>query len=406
MYKLLGKFSSKVRYSKQALYRIRSFLLLALVVTIAELPYSVATSQSSRRQETGSAVTWQGILHAGSDLRVVVKISTAGSDPTRIDFYSIDQTGQAFAASGINAEGGQLKFTVAILDGSYEGKLSPDGKTMLGTWKQGGTAFALNLQRANTATAFEIPALPPPPKVMDPKAKPSFAVATIKPSKPDQPGMLYGFPNRRFTSINTSLADLICIAYDIQATQISGGPRWVPTDKFDLAALPEGDGDPSLPQWKGMIKKLLADRYMLVFHFEKRDLPAYVMTIARSGAKLKESQGYSNNFPGLIFEQFGVLSVHNGSTEDFAEIMQSVVLDRPVVDQTALTGRWDFKLQWTPDNTQFKTMGVNIPKPSDALDAPPPLFTAMEEQIGLKLAAMKTSVPVLIIDRVDKPSQN
>jgi uncharacterized protein (TIGR03435 family) len=91
---------------------------------------------------------------------------------------------------------------------------------------------------------------------------------------------------------------------------------------------------------------------------------------------------------------------------DFTELMQSAVLDRPVVDQTGLDGKWDFTLQWTPDETQFAGLGVKVPPPSDAADAPPPLFTAIQEQLGMKLDAQKTQVPVLVIDHVDHPSPN
>jgi len=91
---------------------------------------------------------------------------------------------------------------------------------------------------------------------------------------------------------------------------------------------------------------------------------------------------------------------------DFCGLMQSAVLDRPVVDHTELAGRWNFLLKWTPDQSQFGGMGVKVPPPSDAADAPPPLFTAIQEQIGLKLEAGKAQVPVLEIDHVEKPSGN
>ena len=74
---------------------------------------------------------------------------------------------------------------------------------------------------------------------------------------------------------------------------------------------------------------------------------------------------------------------------DFTQLMQAVVLDRPVVDQTGIQGRWNFVLKWTPDESQFGGMGVKVPPPTNAADAPPPLFTAIQEQIGLKLEARK-----------------
>ncbi len=91
---------------------------------------------------------------------------------------------------------------------------------------------------------------------------------------------------------------------------------------------------------------------------------------------------------------------------DFTGLMQSAVLDRPVVDQTGLAGKWNFLLKWTADESQFGGMGVKLPPPTDAADAPPPLFTAIQEQFGLKLEAGKAQVPVLVIDKVEKPSAN
>lgn len=92
--------------------------------------------------------------------------------------------------------------------------------------------------------------------------------------------------------------------------------------------------------------------------------------------------------------------------EDFAGVMQSAVLDRPVVDQTGLQGRFDFILKWTPDESQFGGLGVKVPPPSENADAPPNLFTAIQEQMGLKLEPTKAPVAVLVIDHVEKPSEN
>jgi uncharacterized protein (TIGR03435 family) len=101
-----------------------------------------------------------------------------------------------------------------------------------------------------------------------------------------------------------------------------------------------------------------------------------------------------------------VLTVTNATMSEFCNLMQTAVLDRPVVDQTGLTGKYDFLLKWTPDESQFGGMGIKVPPPSDAADAPPPLFTALPEQTGLKLDAGKADVKVLVMDKVEKPSDN
>jgi uncharacterized protein (TIGR03435 family) len=99
-------------------------------------------------------------------------------------------------------------------------------------------------------------------------------------------------------------------------------------------------------------------------------------------------------------------AVRNATMGDFAHLMQSAVLDRPVVDQTGLAGKWDFQLKWTPDDSQFSGMGMRPPPPSEAADAPPPLFTAIQEQLGLKLESGKAQVDVMVIDHVEHPSAN
>ena len=91
---------------------------------------------------------------------------------------------------------------------------------------------------------------------------------------------------------------------------------------------------------------------------------------------------------------------------DFAGVMQTMVLDRPVVDQTALPAKYDFTLDWTPDEFQFTSFGPRPPRPSDAIDSRPDLFTAIQEQLGLKLESTKAPVEVFVVDKVEKPSSN
>jgi uncharacterized protein (TIGR03435 family) len=91
---------------------------------------------------------------------------------------------------------------------------------------------------------------------------------------------------------------------------------------------------------------------------------------------------------------------------DLANVMQAAVLDRPVVDKTGLAGRYDFTLTWTPDDSQFRSMGITVPPPSGDANAPPGLFTAIQEQLGLKLESTSAPADVLVIDRLEKPSEN
>ena len=108
----------------------------------------------------------------------------------------------------------------------------------------------------------------------------------------------------------------------------------------------------------------------------------------------------------MLFRGLGVLPATNATIADLAGVMQTAVLDRPVVDKTGLAGRYDFTLRWTPDESQFAGLGVQVPPPSNDPNAPPGLFTAIQEQLGLKLDAARAPTEVLVIDRVEKPSEN
>jgi uncharacterized protein (TIGR03435 family) len=153
-----------------------------------------------------------------------------------------------------------------------------------------------------------------------------------------------------------------------------------------------------------MVQKLLADRFQLKFHKDTKELSAYLLTVAKGGQKMSAGSADPNQLPALFFRGLGVLTVQNATMQDFAGLMQTAVLDRPVVDQTELQGKWNFLLKWTPDESQFGGMGIKVSPPTDAMDAPPPLFTAIQEQIGLKLEAGKAQVPVLVIDKAEQPS--
>ena len=164
---------------------------------------------------------------------------------------------------------------------------------------------------------------------------------------------------------------------------------------------------PAARQWKGMLQKLVVERFKLTFHRDKRELSVYVLSVAKGGPKLTKSEGDPNGLPGLFFRgRLGDLGVRNANMADFTQLMQSAVLDRPVVDQTGLSGRFDFTLDWTPDDSQFAGMGAKFPPPTDSANAPPNLYTAIQEQIGLKLEATKAPADVMVIDHVEKPSEN
>jgi len=398
-------------HRRRVLFGLACFAAGLIPVLSSALFASQANAQASADHDIVG--TWQGTLHvpAGGgrpaiDLRIVNKVTKGDDGKLKVLDYSIDQGGGEMTASSASFDDGVFKFGIQAIDGTYEGKMSADGKSIAGNWTQGGGSLALLLERATPATEWTIP--PPPVKLppMAADADPSFEVATVKPSKPDEPGKLFGVRGNHLKTINTTLTDLITFAYGVQQKQVVDAPSWMDTDKWDIEAQPDVPGAPNKQQVTAMVRKLLADRFQLKFHKDTKELSAYVLTVAKSGNKMTAGSTDPNQLPGLFFTGLGRLTVQNATMTDFAGLMQSAVLDRPVVDQTALAGKWNFLLKWTPDESQFGGMGIKVPPPTDAADAPPPLFTAIQEQIGLKLDAGKAQVQVLVIDKAEKPSAN
>jgi uncharacterized protein (TIGR03435 family) len=351
--------------------------------------------------------TWQGTLHVGQDLRLVLKVTKADGGAYAATAYSIDQGGGAIPVAKLTLEGTTVKMAVTAIGGTYEGKLSADGSTIVGTWSQGPNPLPLTYVRSTPATEWSIPKPPPPIPPMAANADPSFEVVTIKPSKPDDQRRAFIVNGNQFHIINQPLTQIISFAYDVQAKQVVGLPDWGTTDKFDIDGKPDGEGAPSGKQWKIMIQKMLVDRFRFTFHKDKKELSVYVLSVSKTGQKMTKNDSDPNGLPGLFFRgKLGDLGVRNALMTDFTGLMQSVVLDRPVLDQTGLTGRFDFTLKWTPDDSQFAGMGGGIPPPTEAPDAPPNLYTAIQEQIGLKLEATRAPADVMVIDHVEKPSAN
>jgi uncharacterized protein (TIGR03435 family) len=248
---------------------------------------------------------------------------------------------------------------------------------------------------------------PPPPKMMAADADPSFEAATIKPTDPDTQGRRINADGRNFVTQNTTLADLIKFAYRINGKQIVGAPDWFDNDKFSIAAVVDGDGTPSDKQWRTMLQKLIAERFKFKSHTEKRELSVYVLSVGKDGPKNLTKSLSTNVLPGFSIggDPGGLVSyAQNATMKEYADLaLQGRLLDRPVLNQTGIEGRYDFKVTFMPDESLFGGHGPPIP----ASDNPAPsFFTALQEQLGLKLDAVKAPADVMVIDRVEKPSDN
>jgi len=238
----------------------------------------------------------------------------------------------------------------------------------------------------------------------------AFEVATIKPVDPALQGRYIRMQSvNRFYAKGFSLQALIAAAYSLSPRAISGGAPWTDSDRYDILASTPGDIQPNLDEQMTMLRKLLTDRFQLTFHREPKELPIFAITVAKGGSKLKPSAAPPGTLPELINtiypdEKGGVhvmLPARNATIMQFAAMMQRAIVDRAVVDQTGLSGTYDFDLEWTPDENQFSG---NLPRSVEPTK--PSLFAAMQEQLGLRLEATRGPVQTIVIDRVERPSEN
>jgi uncharacterized protein (TIGR03435 family) len=253
----------------------------------------------------------------------------------------------------------------------------------------------------STPGRAQSPAAAPPAST----ASPAFEAATIKLVKEPVPGRIQDrTEGRRLSARNTTLRDLIMLAYEVDPRQIAGGPAWAATDLYDIDAVAADGVQIDDLREEAIFKELLADRFRLTFHREQKVMPVYVLVVAKGAPKLKVADP---NAPpnGASCQHLGQCSFENEPIQHFSRWMQ-LVMDKPVVDKTGLAGMFDFSLTWTPDESQFTSMGIHVPPPTDNPNAPPGLFTAIQEQLGLKLEPQKVPAEILVIDHVERPSAN
>src|SRR5579863_3316779 len=346
---------------------------------------------------SGIEGSWQGTLPGpNGDQRMVLKIRKDDSGALKVILFPLNMNGPMgtprFAATDVSYADNELRFSLAFMGSSFAGKMSSDHNSIRGAWTgQQGTQRLL-LVRATPDTAWAIPQAPPPMKPMAADANPGIEVATIKPSKPS--GMTIKgirINGDRLIMSDVSLKDMLAFAYNLEPKQIVNAPSWFNSDAYDIEVQPDQPGAPSKDQWTGILQKLLADRFQLKQHTEQRVLPAYILTVAKGGPKMiavQKTEGRGE--PEETRLRAGTIDARALSMADFAETLRKI-FDRPVVDQTGLAGFWTFSLKWTPDESQAGLTKRDPRPPSEEpADAPPPLFTALHEQLGLKLSSAKT----------------
>jgi uncharacterized protein (TIGR03435 family) len=261
--------------------------------------------------------------------------------------------------------------------------------------------------------------------------EPAFEVASIRPTQSTQASEIRPMPNGRFLATNATPRSVILRAYGLVDSQLIGAPPWLDAERYDIdaRAAPPVDGPESLLP---MVRSLIVERFKLKARPDSRELPAYALTFARRDRQLgplirpteadctrattltqdEVRAAARDGWPpcGMVYIVSFVTGTAGGnlvkmrirrsgvSLQALATSLQPTV-DRPVVDQTGLDGRFDVEYSYAP---QPPTPGVESPFGPEA----PMLFVALEEQLGLKLESRRMNVPVLVIDSIDRPSEN
>ena len=234
----------------------------------------------------------------------------------------------------------------------------------------------------------------------------AFEVATIKVSDENAKGRYITMQgDHRFIEKSYTVKGLIAAAYDLNLKTISGEPGWANSDHYDIEAITPGAVRPTRDEQMAMLRALLKERFGLTFHREKKEFSIYGLEVAKGGPKLTASASSDvppTVGPGVVYPQKIVLPGRNATLGELASLFQRAILDRPVVDETGLAGRFDFDLAWAPDETQF---GGDVPKASETAPSLP-LFEAIQQQMGLRLEAKRGMVEAMVVDAVEKPSGN
>jgi uncharacterized protein (TIGR03435 family) len=236
---------------------------------------------------------------------------------------------------------------------------------------------------------------------------PAFEVSAVRVNRTGSNRSESDYSNGRYTATNITVKNVMeYSAFGLPAARIVDGPKWIDNERFDIQAKVDGPTAASLEKMGHaqreellhiLVQQLLADRFHLRTHWETREMPVYVLVPAKKGAKLQKAAKADEGAD--TSESDGRLDANHITLDGLAQTLTQELayeLGRVVLNRTGIPGRYDVRLRWTP---QAQTAAA-------AADAPPEIFTAMEEQLGLKLEPSKGPVEVLVIDSADEPTEN
>ena len=226
-----------------------------------------------------------------------------------------------------------------------------------------------------------------------------FDAATVKPNNSGSGSSGTESTNGLLRITNQTLLRMIQYAYDVRDFQISGGPAWIRSDRYDVIAKPEGSVHDQ--QLRQMLQSLMAERFKLQLHRQTQEGPTYALIIGKNGPKLQSTSAGASDNSGISTNSNGVTTKMKGTQVTMVELAASLGnrVGRPVIDKTGLSGKFDFELSWVAD------LATNTPDPA-ADNSGPSIFTALQEQLGLRLDSQKGPIETLLIDHAEKPTEN
>ena len=238
--------------------------------------------------------------------------------------------------------------------------------------------------------------------------RPAFDVASIKPHTEQTNGVTFAArEGGRLNVVNNPISNVIDNAYGISHYQLIGAPDWINSDRYDIEA--RGPATAGHKEMMLMLQTLLADRFAMRAHFETREMPAYVLTVAKGGPKLHflgpedcvpfdSTKPNPREVPNVCGNNIVSRNLWNATHNSMPGVTRvlSAVMRRPVIDQTGIKGTFDVRLQWSDDLTLQE----------NPADAPPSIYVALRETLGLELKSARGPVEVLVIDHIEKPTEN
>jgi uncharacterized protein (TIGR03435 family) len=230
-----------------------------------------------------------------------------------------------------------------------------------------------------------------------------FDAVTVKPVDPDSLDVQRGFRMagaHEWVAKNVTLRDLIALAYDVSPKAIFGIPFLLDTERFSIDARTPGQRVPTEAEQMQMVRALLTEQFALGFHWQEKELPIYELTIAKAGPKLRQAASPEERPQLMAVAMWDKTEIpaKNVTMDEFVALLQRSALDRPALNATRLTGSYDFTLIWAPIASRYTDERPRSDEPPT-----PPLFLAIQDQMGLKLTPGRGTVKTMVVDGVRSP---